>query len=261
MYNSSRFITMKKRTIIATLAVALIAGVSIFAACTKEENKESKHVQELVSSVHNKNLSEDELNELMQYFDSKVTTFDGESYVTTFFYTNADFCVKKYLNSDNTSFAGVCFFDEEAQHSFLRIDDNKLELTYDEFVDSVFLTNILFNEDEFKVSFNIKVGETEYSGTTIEMSETVFAGFMGFVNGTNTLTNPDPGGSIWGAIKEFFKSTISNIIESNAEQCFRSFDDLAKACINNGGSPTVNHRLLHLWCTFECNMPNPNPDN
>lgn len=41
MYNSSRFIAMKKRTIIATIAVALIAGVSIFAACTKEENKET----------------------------------------------------------------------------------------------------------------------------------------------------------------------------------------------------------------------------
>ncbi len=31
---------MKTRTIIATIAVALIAGVSIFAACTKEYNKE-----------------------------------------------------------------------------------------------------------------------------------------------------------------------------------------------------------------------------
>ncbi len=34
--------TMKKRTIIATIAVALIAGVSIFAACTKEDSKENK---------------------------------------------------------------------------------------------------------------------------------------------------------------------------------------------------------------------------
>ena len=42
MYNSLKFITMKKRTIIATIAVALIAGVSIFAACTKEDNKENK---------------------------------------------------------------------------------------------------------------------------------------------------------------------------------------------------------------------------
>lgn len=32
--------TMKTRTIIATIAVAIIAGVSIFAACTKEEKKE-----------------------------------------------------------------------------------------------------------------------------------------------------------------------------------------------------------------------------
>lgn len=31
--------TMKKRTIIATIAVALIAGVSVFVACSKEDNR------------------------------------------------------------------------------------------------------------------------------------------------------------------------------------------------------------------------------
>ena len=43
--NTLKHNTMKKRIILATIAVAIIAGVSIFAACTKEENKESKHSQ------------------------------------------------------------------------------------------------------------------------------------------------------------------------------------------------------------------------
>ena len=35
---------MKKRTFIATIAVAIIAGVSIFVACTKEEKNNISHV-------------------------------------------------------------------------------------------------------------------------------------------------------------------------------------------------------------------------
>ena len=38
-HNILKHNTMKKRIILATIAVAIIAGVSIFAACTKEENK------------------------------------------------------------------------------------------------------------------------------------------------------------------------------------------------------------------------------
>lgn len=41
--NTLKHNTMKKRIILATLAVALIAGVSIFAACTKEENKNNEY--------------------------------------------------------------------------------------------------------------------------------------------------------------------------------------------------------------------------
>ena len=48
--NTLKHNTMKKRIILATIAVAIIAGVSIFAACTKEENKENKHSQPFVQN-------------------------------------------------------------------------------------------------------------------------------------------------------------------------------------------------------------------
>ncbi len=57
--NTLKHNTMKKRIILATIAVAIIAGVSIFAACTKEENKESQ-----TTAAQNK-ISEADLQEVV----------------------------------------------------------------------------------------------------------------------------------------------------------------------------------------------------
>ena len=53
---------MKKRTFIATIAVAIIAGVSIFVACKKEGNNENTNLESLDS--YNKLFSEEEIDSI-----------------------------------------------------------------------------------------------------------------------------------------------------------------------------------------------------
>jgi len=248
---------MKKVYIIGSIAIAIIAGVSIFAACTKEENKESKHCKEVSSSINNKNLSEDELNELMQNYDAKFTVLDEECYVTTYYYAKADFCVKSYTDVDNTTFSGICFYDEEATYTFTQINDNKVQIGYDDFTDSVFLTNILFNEDEHKISFDLKVGELELSGTSIEVSETLLAEFMGFATGASTSLSAGIGEIVGRIAVLVIKELVSDAIGSIAKECIRSMERSSRDCLRAGGFPRVEHRLGHLWCSFECREKRP----
>lgn len=248
---------MTKRTIFATIAVALIAGVSIFVACKKEENSKHTHVQELVSSAYDKDLSEDELNELIQSYDAKVTVLDSVYYVTTYYYINADFCVKSYTDADNTSFTGLCFYEGEAQHTFTRLNNNKIRLDCDDFADSVFLKDFVFNETEGKITFDFKVSEVEYTGTTIEVSEIVMASFMGFVNGNITEVPPAVGSAIGPAIGRYIASIDEGALNENARQCIKTMERNARNCIMSGGSPSISHNILHQLCSFVCNMPNP----
>ena len=254
-HNTLKHNTMKKSIILATIAVAIIAGVSIFAACTKEENKESKHSQEVTSFLHDKNLSEDELNELMQNYDAKVTVLDSCWYVTTYFFSNSDYCVKSYLNPDNTVIAGLCEMEYSTEVLFTPINYNKVQLSFDDLIDSVFLTNIVFNEDEYKISFDIKVGEAEYTGTTIEVSETLLSEFMSLTNGTITTMSSS-------ARKTLSKATIAILVEraidsleSTAKECLKSMERAIIACLNAGGWPRVSHGVMHQYCTFECRPP------
>ena len=116
---------MTKTNFIVTIAVALIAGVSIFVACKKEENSKHTHVQELVASAYDKDLSEDELNELIQSYDAKVTVLDSVCYVTTYYYINADFCVKSYTDADNTTFTGLCFCEGGAYEEVIGVGESQ----------------------------------------------------------------------------------------------------------------------------------------
>lgn len=248
---------MKKRTFIATIAVALIAGVSIFVACKKEENSKRTHVQELVSSAHDKDLSEDEIDELIQNYDAKVTVLDSVYYVTTYYYMNADFCVKSYTDADNTTFTGLCFCEGEAQHTFTWINDNKIRVDCDDFADSVFLKDFVFIATEGKITFDFKVGEVEYTGTTIEVSETVMESFMGFVNGNMTSLPPSVGTVVGRAIGGYIASIDEGALNENARQCIITMERNARNCIMSGGSPSILHNALHQMCSFICNMPNP----
>ena len=248
---------MKTRTFIATIAVALIAGISIFVACKKEENSKHSHVQELVSSAYDKDLSEDELNELIQSYDAKVTVMDSVYYVTTYYYMNADFCIKSYIDADNTTFIGLCFYDGEAQYTFTWLNNNKIRMNCDDFADSVFLKDFVFNETEGKITFNFKVGEVEYTGTTIAVSETVMASFMGFVNGNITAVPPAVGTVIGPAIGRYIASMEVGALNENARQCIITMERNARNCIMSGGSPSISHNALHQLCSFICNMPNP----
>ena len=248
---------MKKRTFIATIAVALIAGISIFVACKKEENSKQTHVQELVSSAYDKDLSEDELNELIQSYDAKVTVLDSVFYATTYYYMNADFCVKSYTDADNTTFTGLCFCEGDAQHTFTWINDNKIRVDCDDFADSVFLKDFVFIATEGKITFDFKVGEVEHTGTTIEVSETVMESFMGFVNGNMTSLPPSVGTVVGRAIGRYIASKVVSALKENARQCIHNMEMNARDCIRSGGSPSISHNLLHQWCSCVCNMPNP----
>lgn len=251
----------RTKTIVAIVAVAIIAGVSIFMACTKEENKKLTHVQDIVSSIHDKDLSEDELNELIHNYDVKVTMLDSVYSITTYYYTNADFCVKTYADVDNTTFTGLCFFEGESQYTFTWLNDNKIRLDCDDFADSVFLKDLVFNEDEGKITFDFKVGEFDHIGTTIEVSETVMASFMGFTNGNITSLPPIVGAVIGPAIGGYIVSKVMDVLKENARQCNIVMAANVRECIRAGGSPSVTHGVFHHWCSFTCNMPNPNPDN
>ena len=244
---------MKKTNFIATIAVALIAGMSIFVACTKEENKISKNADENTSVITDKDLSPDELDYLMQNYDTKVTLMDSCYYVTIYNYFNSDYCVKSYLDADNTTFAGLCTYYYDGQYSFTRINDNKLRFDFSDFSDSVFITNILFDEDNGKMTFDLKVGVTEFMGNTIYMSETLLYELIGFANGTNTSLSA-------ASSKLLGKTFVTDIVYqtetafgSIAKDCIKNMERLARECMRQGGSPSFAHYPLHLNCSFECN--------
>ncbi|MBR5028781.1 MAG: hypothetical protein IKX51_06145 [Bacteroidales bacterium] len=244
---------MTKTNFIVTIAVALIAGVSVFVACTKEENKSVKDNNEITSIITDKDLSPDELDELMQNYDTKITIMDSCYYVTIYNYLNCDYCVKSYLDADNTTFAGLCTSNYEGLFSFTRINDNKLRFDFTDFIDSVFITNILFDEDNGKMTFDLKVGVTEYMGNTIYMSETLLSELIGFANGTNTSLST-------ASCKTLGKTFLNDIFYqaetafgSAARDCVRNMDRLVRECMRQGGHPNSAHNALHINCFFECN--------
>ena len=73
--NTLKHNIMKKRIILATIAVALIAGAAIFAACTKEDNKENKKTMGL--TYHEKNVSDNDLPILIIRKGPKYQLEDG----------------------------------------------------------------------------------------------------------------------------------------------------------------------------------------
>ena len=150
----------------------------------------------------------------------------------------------------------MLFSEGDEPYSFTWLNDDKIKFDCEDFADSVFLKNFIFNEDEGKITFDFKVGEMDHTGTTIEVSETVMSSFMGFTNGTITSMPASVGGVIGPALGLYIVSKVMDVLKENARQCNQIMAENARLCIRAGGSPSVTHGVLHHWCTFTCNMPN-----
>ena len=240
---------MKKTKTFVTLAVAIIAGMSIFAACTRFNNNEP--ADEKTAEMMAKDLSDDEMDELMLNADAKVTVSDSGGLVTSYFYSDGDYCVKSYRNNDGTSFAGLCQYRDESEYSFKRISNTEMEFRYDDLKCAVSLTNMVFNEQDGSLSFGIKARDVEYPGTTIEVSTTMMDKIKDFVNGENDLSLQYD--------KAFGKALLTYLLESDidlyrnsAKEAKQSIERTIKDCIEFGRRPRVTYKSFPQSYSFDC---------
>lgn len=239
---------MKKVFKTATIAVALIAGVSIFAACAGFNNEPK---DEKTAEMMAKDFSDDEMDELMQNADAKVTVSDSGGLVTSYFYSDGDYCVKSYRNNNGTSFAGLCQYRDESEYSFKRISNTEIKFSYDDLKSPVFLTNMVFDEQDGNISFGIKVHDVEYQGTTIEVSETMSAKIKDFVDGENELSLQYD--------KAFGKALLSYLLVSHADlyksvslSAQQSIESSIRASIEFGRRPRVTYKSFPQTYSFDC---------
>ena len=232
----------------ATLTVAFMTVVSVIAACAgfNTEPKDEKTAEMMA-----KDLSDDEMDELMQNADAKVTVSDSGGFVTSYFYSDGDYCVKSYRNNNGTSFAGLCQYRDESEYSFKRISNTEIKFSYDDLKSPVFLTNMVFDEQDGNISFGIKVRDVEYPGTTIEVSETMSAKIKDFVIGEKELSQKYD--------KAFGKALLTYLLESDidlyrnsAKEAKQSIESSIKFSIEFGRRPRVTYKSFPQTYTFDC---------
>ena len=232
----------------ATLTVAFMTVVSVIAACAgfNTEPKDEKTAEMMA-----KDLSDDEMDELMQNADAKVTVSDSGGLVTSYFYSDGDYCVKSYRNNNGTSFAGLCQYRDESEYSFKRISNTEIKFSYDDLKSPVFLTNMVFDEQDGNISFGIKVRDVEYPGTTIEVSETMSAKIKDFVIGEKELSQKYD--------KAFGKALLTYLLESDidlyinsAKEAKQGIERTVKDCIEFGKRPRVTYKSFPQAFSFDC---------
>ncbi|MBR5028782.1 MAG: hypothetical protein IKX51_06150 [Bacteroidales bacterium] len=240
---------MKKTKTFATIAVALVAGVSILAACARLDNEPK---DEKTAEIMAKDLSDDEMDELMQSADAKVTVSDSGGLVTSCYYSDGDYCVKSYRNNNGTSFAGLCQYRDESKYSFKRISNTEIEFSYDDLKCAVFLTEMVFDEQDGCISFGIKARDVEYPGATIEVSTTMLSKIKDFVNEENDLSL-QYGKAFGKALLTYLLESDIDLYRNSAKEAKQIIERFIKDCIEFGGRPRIAYKSFPQSFSYDCN--------
>ena len=249
---------MKKITFIATIAVAIIFGASIFASCSNGKNTNKRAVLKTEDGNCNMAITDEEFAKLMESCDVQVMVADSGCTTNTFFFQDEDYHLLMYSEKDSlVSNCGLCYYYNDAEIVLKRIDDKSLKLYSDDFIAPVDIAYIQFDKSGKEFSFVFKSGKKDYNGAFI-VSKAYYEEFSQFMKGTRKSLSDRVKLTLGNAFVTFVVGNNPDVMKSLlAKGCVQSFESMAKECIIHGGTPHVSHKHMHNWCTFDCQMSQP----
>ena len=245
---------MKKTNFIATIAVALIAGMSIFVACTKEKQANTGSIPKY-------------LYENCEY-SYKLTASDSIYQSTTYGWSGVDYYVRELSTSDTTLVYDFYFSDENAVSFSVDalgdIEYNKSGLTD---LVTVKLKNIVFDEENYTMTFDYTINGVVTNVCSLQLNNSDdFDDLESYVDGTLVTAPPilkELGkmtlAYLFGCIIDTAVDQIGTAADNAANDCYKHMRRQAESCISAGGLPYEIHTINHFGCSLECRArPNNN---